>query len=325
MYPTIKNLVFEGGGILGIAYLGAIDYLNEIGLLTQIEKVVGSSAGAITACILCFNNSFDETTKISSSLDYQKIPDQPVLPIKNISDRFKNDFGKMFGDINSVFRLVNNYGWYSTDYFYNWIKKVIEAQFDKNKKQPPYTFEDFVNDDIHVDNKIFKDLYIVGTDLSYKTSVIFSYETTPKMEVAEAVRISMSIPLFFETVKSDTNRDKNKTHIYADGSIMRNYPINIFDYNGINYETLGMQFKNKTKYSETRNLIDYISNLFNSLLKVQEDLYNNDITNQGRTININTGGISALDFDINEKDYNFLYKQGYEAALDYFESRQFPY
>ncbi|MDD4298443.1 MAG: hypothetical protein PHS98_02260, partial [Bacilli bacterium] len=112
-------------------------------------------------------------------------------------------------------------------------------------------------------------------------------------------------------------------HVFVDGGLMRNYPINIFDYDGINYETLGIQLSNKTKYKETTNIIDYISNLFNSLLKVQEDIYNNDWMNQGRSININTGGISSLDFDISEADYKFLYNQGYDAALDYFENKEY--
>jgi NTE family protein len=322
MYPSIKNLVFEGGGILGISYLGAVDYLDEIGILPQIEKVAGSSAGAITACLLSFNSSFNELKLMVSSLDYKKIPQKEASDLRGVSDDFKVEFEKLFGDINCIYRLINNYGWYSTGYFYEWIKEIIAKQFDKKKKQPPYTFEDFENEDIHLNNRIFKDLYIIGTDISYKTSVVFSYATTQKMEVAEAVRISMSIPFYFEAVKiSDTVREKTNNYLYVDGSLMRNYPINLFDYNGINYETLGMQFKNKTKYSENKNIIDYISNIFNSLLKVQEDIYNNDLLNQGRTININTGGISALDFNISNNDYKFLYKQGYEAALDYFEDK----
>lgn len=322
MYPSIKNLVFEGGGILGTAYLGALDYFDELGILPHIEKVAGTSAGAITACVTCFNTSFNDIKIMASTLDYKKVPQKEAVPLRSTSDSFKNDFEKMFGDMSSVYRLINNYGWYSTKYFYDWIKHTIALQFDKNKKKPPYTFEDFKNNEIHINNKPFKDIYIIGTDISYKTSAIFSYETTPKMEVAEAVRISMSVPLFFEAVKIDEKlRDTTKNYIYADGGIMRNYPINIFDYNGINYETLGLQFKNKTKYSETKNLIDYISNLFNALLKVQEDIYNNDSINQKRSISINTGGISALDFNITAADYKFLYNQGYEATLDYFEDK----
>jgi NTE family protein len=319
MHRNIKNLVFEGGGILGVAYLGALDYLDEIDILPNVNKVAGTSAGAITSCLLSFNTPFKEIKKIASTLDYKKVVENKIIPLRCINNDFKINFEKMFGNINSIYRLVYNYGWYSTNYFYSWIKKVIETQFDKSKKKPPYTFEDFKNKDIHIEKRPFKDLYIIGTDISYKASVIFSYETTPKMEVAEAVRISTSIPLLFEAVKI---KDKDKEFIFADGGIMRNYPINIFDYGSINYETIGIQFCNKTKYYETKNIVDFITNLFDALLKVQEDVYNNDPVNKKRTITINTGGISPLDFNISDNDYKFLYSQGYEATLDYFESNK---
>ncbi|MFA5407362.1 MAG: patatin-like phospholipase family protein [Bacilli bacterium] len=314
MYPSIKNLVFEGGGVLGTAYLGTLDYLEEAGLLASIDKVAGASSGAITACLASFNMPFAELKKVASTLDYKKIPQQEVKAIRTISTDFKKEFESLFGDINCIYRLINSYGWYSTEYFYDWVKNVISTQFDKTKKKPPYTFEDFQDSDLHINGIDFKDLYIIGTDISYKTSAVFSYETTPKMEVAKAVRISMSVPLFFESIEMDKN-------IFIDGGVMRNYPINIFDYEGINYQTLGIQFINKIKYSGINNIIDYTNNLFNTLLKVQEDIYNNDYINQSRSITINTGGISALDFNITASDYQFLYKQGYDATADYFESR----
>jgi NTE family protein len=319
MHHNIKNLVFEGGGILGVAYLGALDYLNEIDILPTIKNVAGSSSGALTSCLACFNLPFKELKTMAATLDYKKIIEQKVIPLRCVNNDFRNNFEKMFGNINSIYRLIHNYGWYSNNYFYNWIKKVIETQFDKNKKKPPYTFEDFKNKDIHIEKRPFKDLYVIGTDISYKTSVIFSYETTPKMEVAEAVKISMSIPLLFETVKI---KDNNKEYVFVDGGLMRNYPINIFDHNMINYETLGIQFCNNTKYKETKNIVDYITNLFDALLKVQEDIYNNDPINKVRTITINTGGISSLDFNISDNDYKFLYDQGYEATVDYFENKK---
>jgi NTE family protein len=326
MHHNIKNLVFEGGGILSIAYLGALDYLDEIDILPNIEKVAGSSSGALIACLTCFNTSITDIKKMASTLDHNKIIQNKPLPLRNLGDAFKKEFEHLFGNINFIYRLINNYGLYSTDYIYNWTKKIIEDQFDKKQKKPPYTFADFKNNSIHRNNIDFKDLYIVGTDISSKSSVVFSYETTPNMEVAQAIRISMAIPLLFEAVKIE-NQNKNvaTNYIFADGGIMRNYPINLFDHNGINYNTLGMMVTNKTKYRETKNLIGYISNLFITLIKTQEDIYNNDKHNQMRTININTCGISSLDFDISIADQQFLYKQGYEAALDYFDNNRLIY
>lgn len=43
-YPY-KNLVFKGGGIRGIAYVGVIEVLDENDILQQIERVAGTSAG----------------------------------------------------------------------------------------------------------------------------------------------------------------------------------------------------------------------------------------------------------------------------------------
>ena len=46
----IKNLVFEAAGIRGIAYCGAIKEMESHQLMNGIEKVAGTSSGAIMAC-----------------------------------------------------------------------------------------------------------------------------------------------------------------------------------------------------------------------------------------------------------------------------------
>jgi len=40
----VKNLVFKGGGVLGIAYAGAIEVLEENKILKQVQSVAGTSA-----------------------------------------------------------------------------------------------------------------------------------------------------------------------------------------------------------------------------------------------------------------------------------------
>jgi NTE family protein len=54
-----RNLVFEGGGVKGIAYVGAMEVLQRKGVLSGIERVGGTSAGAINAtlCALGFSNT----------------------------------------------------------------------------------------------------------------------------------------------------------------------------------------------------------------------------------------------------------------------------
>lgn len=331
MTRLIKNLVFEGGGVLGIAYLGALDYLFQNGSMNNVQRVGGTSAGAITACITSLNLSFQELKEIANSLDYKKVPLKSELEKQDlIPDDLVESIENLFGDFNCMYRLIHNYGWYSTDYFYNWIKEVIADQFDSTKKKPPYTFSDFKNPLLHKNNHPFWDLYMVGTNLSMKTVAVFSYETTPMMEVAEAVRISMSVPLFFEAVKTELKdaADTSIKNVFCDGGMLNNYPLNLFDsfafnpspFYGVNMDTLGVCFVSKQKYTEVDNLLKYIESLLRVTSYVQQELYESNPLNRARSILIDTDGVNSLDFDIevNDKTYQFLYKQGFDAAKAYF-------
>lgn len=334
MHYNYKNLVFEGGGVLGIAYLGALDFLYNQGILQNIKRVAGTSAGAITACMASFSLPSNQMKKMADTLDYKKIPQKGNHPdLDKIPAVLKTEIEKILGDINCIYRLIKNYGWYSSEYFYNWLKEQIASQFDISKKLPPYTFEDFKNPYAHKNHRPFLDLYVIGTDIAANSSKVFCYETTPNMEVAEAIRISMSIPLFFESIKINENTTvKDSTaHIFSDGGIMRNYPINLFDYkyfkdimvDGINVQTLGARFKSRIEYNEIDNFIEYIVNLLKSFQRVQQDIYNYNPRDILRSIEIDAEDVSFVDFNINPGDetYNFLYQQGYKSAKNYFENK----
>lgn len=329
------NLVYEGGGVFGIAYLGALQYFYQNGILQYLKRTAGTSAGAITACITSFNLAFSEIKKIVDTLDYKKIPQANEIPnLQKISEPVQKELESIFGDINCMYRLITKYGWFSSDYFYQWIKEKIAEQFERSQKEPPYTFADFKNSSIHKEQRHFYDLYIIGTDLNYHTSKVFSYETTPDMEVALAVKISMSIPLFFEAVELNPYDNDNFKQFFCDGGVMWNYPINIFDsvaYNGkalpgVNWQTLGLRFLNHRQYHPIQNFIDYIDHLYHSLLQAQQNMFDNSPQDKTRSIQIDTGNISFTDFNITTEDdtYRFLYHQGYQAAYAYFNAISAP-
>ena len=331
MLAKIENLVFEGGGVLGISYLGALDYLFRNELMDNVMRVAGTSAGAITACITSFNLPFWDMRKISNTLDYRRIPSKGQMDnMTFIPENVNEVMESLLGDVTCVYRLMNRYGWFSTEYFYDWIKEVIEAQFDITKKLPPYTFEDFKNPAIHKENRPFLDLYIIGTDISMKATQIFSYETTPMVEVAEAVRISMSVPIFFEAViKEDTDPLGNTfSNVFCDGGLMNNYPLTIFDYpafnenlyDGVNMSTLGISIKNKSGRNEINSLWKYIESLLRVSSYLQQQISESNPMNKERSIVIDTKDIHFLDFDIDVNDvtYRFLYRQGYDGAKEFF-------
>ena len=68
--PEIKNLVFEGAGIRGIAYAGVIQALEEHGLTENIEKVGGTSAGAISSLLFVLGYTSYEMDSIISNTNF---------------------------------------------------------------------------------------------------------------------------------------------------------------------------------------------------------------------------------------------------------------
>lgn len=322
MKSKYKNLVFSGGGVLGIAYIGCLQYLYEKDLIFSLQNLAGTSAGAITACLTSFNLPFEELHKLLDSLDYTKIPVKDEMPDHRIIPQYiKTQIGKVFDNVDCVYRLIKSFGWYSSDYIYDWLKKCIASHFDSSKKLPPYTFADFADPSLHVDGRPFKNLYVLGTDISSTSSCVFSYETTPDMEVAEAVRISMSVPLLFESIKSNCNcSNSDNERIYIDGGMLYNYPLTLFDNQYPLEETLGICFSPTPKPTKIENIVDFISCALSCSGIVQHKLFLSSPDNIKRTISIPTADVSAFDFNIRPGDptHQFLCDQGYQAAEIYF-------
>jgi NTE family protein len=204
---TVRNLVFEGAGIRGIAYSGAVIELEKKNILKGIQRVGGTSSGAITALLLSLDYSADEIASIVKHTSYKKFNDGKFLFV---------------GGIN---RFSNYFGWYRGQKFEKWLSGLIETKTNNAN----ITFSE-------LKQKGFKDLYVTGTCLNKQSSVIFSHETYPDMKVKDAIRVSMSIPFYFEAVFIDDkgniiHHPKNKTglDVMADGGFVLNFPIKIFD------------------------------------------------------------------------------------------------
>jgi NTE family protein len=105
------------------------------------------------------------------------------------------------------------FGWHKGHFFTNWIGELIEKQLGSAQA----TFQD-------LKNAGRPDLYVIGTNLSSGFSETFSFERHPNMQLSEAVRISMSLPLFFRAMRVGSRND-----VYVDGGVMMNYPVKLFD------------------------------------------------------------------------------------------------
>jgi len=307
-----KNLVLEGGGVKGIAYVGALEVISDKGILTQLERVGGTSAGAITALLIGLAYSSDEIKEILWDMDFSSFLDASPGVIRN--------------DV----RLVKEYGWYKGDTFREWVGKIIKDKTGNSEA----TFRD-----VEAMRKLkgFKDLYFIGTNLSTRFSEVFSSEHTPDMVVADAVRISMSIPIFFAAIRRP-NRD-----IYVDGGVLDNYPIQLFDKgkymsNDVesllpdreyNHQTLGFRldstkeisvFEDHTEpeHHEIEHFTAYVKYLAETLLEVQSNSFLQS-EDWHRTIYIDSLGVKTTDFHISNEKKDALVQSGKEYAKKYFE------
>jgi len=313
-----RNLVFKGGGVRGIAYMGALEVLDEYRIVENIERVAGTSAGAIGATLLSFRLSIPETKELFNSLEFSKIPQSATK-----TRRFKVP---RFAEEESYRRFITKYGWYSSEYFYQWLESVVADQCDGDGRA---TFADF-------QDRGFRDLYIIAANISRQRPEIFSTTHTPDVAVADAVRMSMSIPIFFESLRFD-GKSFGDGDYYVDGGLFDNFPMHIFDSpdfsgrtwsfrDGINWETLGLflypdRYLNPSDPEIPTNVWEYLMLAFRNLYQSYElTYYKTSTVDQHRTIEISDRGIATTDFDISleGEKYNLLYESGKEAVRNFF-------
>jgi NTE family protein len=309
-----RNLVFEGAGIRGIAYVGAIKVLEEKNILTTIDKIGGTSAGAIAALAVALGYNSGEIEKLIYDMKLQKFNDGRFL---------------FFGGISRVNR---NYGWYRGKAFTTWLEKIIFAKTG----DADITFQQFKE-------RHFKDLYVTGTSLNQQQLLVFSNESYPDMKVKDAVRISMSIPLYFEAVFIDSTGhviDKEYAsgyyHIMVDGGIMGNFPIFIFDKHSVENgranrvadpSTLGLRIDTPEQIDyDTRqkgiapipiyHFKNYMSAFYNYAI---ENLNRRTLTAEDwkRTVSISSGHIGPKIRKLSLAEKNTLITNGHDAMENF--------
>jgi NTE family protein len=291
--------------------LGALEFLTN-GTekkidLKKIQRIGGTSAGAITATLLAVGFSIDEIKVTLKELDFSKFLDgengHALLQLKSTFESnavtFITQLSKTIGNVTKlpsiVDDLISNNGVLTGDFF----RVLIEAKIKDKMKIDLATFKD-LHEKIEKD-PLFngKDLFVVGLNLTKNKSEVFSYMNTPDLIISDAVRISMSIPLLYQPHKyyirssdgmSRQIKPEKSNQIYVDGGLLDNYPLWLFDnskfigqstnanVNGhffINNRTLGFRLVSlKTKQ-------DYESSLNNTT----EAVVGTDESNNNESIN----------------------------------------
>jgi len=286
MNGLVKNLVFEGTGVRNSIYVGGLLALDDAGLFAGVRAFAGTSSGSIVATLAAIGYSPEEIERAMLDLDFSKLLD-----------------GSAVGGLT---RMLTGYGWFKGDYFLERMQELIE----KKTGNARISFAECKRRGYH-------DLRIVGTNLTKRLVRVFPDEGSEGMAVADAVRISMAIPLFFRSRRFQGD-------VYVDGGVMWNYPIGVFDELGVvNDETLGFHVESSalphTNHTFTPH--DYFAGLFGCLVRQQEADLDNRPLDRARTVSVGDQGILVTDFAIGVEKKRLLMAAGRSATRAYLAER----
>ena len=174
--------VFEGGGVLGLAFLGAAGCFAEVGI--RWKGLARTSAGAITASLL--GVAIDDLERIFGAVDFRSFVGEKTS--RRIIDFHPSEDLDHPAQMLVRLLVAQQLGQYSSEPFRRWLQ-------DSLKLGGVATFTDIGKDDPE------HWLKVVVSDLTHGQMLVLP-DDLPEGEratfpVAEAVRLSMSIPLFF--------------------------------------------------------------------------------------------------------------------------------
>jgi len=308
------DIVFEGGGIKGIGLVGALKVFenNEY----HWKNISGNSAGSIVAALVAVGYSCDAIKKLMLQLDYTEIADKSHLSIPLFTN---------------TLNLLLKKGIYKGDYIEKWINEALSSKLKLTNKKK-VTFGDLIIPDeqgILLNNNKYKrkyKLHIIATDISRGKMIILpediaEYGINPdEFPVSLAVRMSISIPYFFQPIKLN-NVFTNKKSLIVDGGVLSNYPVWIFDANGIpRWPTIGFKLggNNEIREHKITNILNFTSSIIETMLEAQDDIHIREMDFL-RTVKINTLDIKTTDFNISNKKIMELYNSGESCAKAFLE------
>jgi NTE family protein len=314
------DLVFEGGGVKGIGLAGAYRELCARGYEPQC--VAGTSAGAITAALVAAGYSGAELEQVVLH----------EMDFKSFADRGRLAWAGLVGD---GIEILRRHGIHSGDSFLAWIRQALAAK-------GIHTFADLRDDDATEERRRYR-LQLIASDLTDASMLVLPRDAPrlgldpDALDVAEAVRMSMSIPIFFEPW-IHTNPQSARRHVIVDGGILSNFPVWLFDVPADQlpaFPTIGLLLvapdqrnpivaipDSDTEAEPASSLTAYVKALADTAMEAHDRFYIQD-ESFARTIPIPTLGVRTTEFGIVPERAAALFESGRRAAADFFDGWDF--
>lgn len=356
---ALFDVVFEGGGAKGSAFVGALTALAEFGHKTR--RLIGTSAGAITATTVAAGYSPDETLalvteKVGGKPRFATFMDRPVAGSFTDQEKQQSETMQALRTIRvpmfaeheilnlllgsplypQLFSFVECGGLFAGDAFLAWIAEKLAAK-DIAATDTMKTF--FVKKQV--------DLSVVTSDTTDGEMLVINHRTAPDVPVAWAVRMSMSIPFVWREVVWQEDwgpyQGRRKAgNVMVDGGVLSNFPIRLIaesvpdimgDTDPNAALNLGLLLDKQLPKDpigakpapppaisgEPLGVVNRVSRLIDTMTGAAD---NDEIRKRSAEIcRLPVKGVGTTEFNMDDKKLESLIKEGHDALVVHLEGR----
>lgn len=303
------DLVLEGGGVKGVALVGAVQAFEDAGY--RWRRIAGTSAGAVVGALVAAGYSAKELHDIMAENPLAQFRDPGLL------DRVPL--------IGKALSIAFEKGIYEGKRLRTWLAGQLAAKGvrtfgdlretgDPGSALPPHQSYRLV---------------VTASDVSRGRLLRLpwdypAYGLHPdRMMVADAVRASMSIPFFYEPVRLRGPALRDPVFL-VDGGLLSNFPVWIFDRRDAQrprWPTFGVKLSARPDALQVAHRIggpiSFTRALLGTMASAHDQMHVDDPCVQRRTVFVDTGKVRATDFDLKKEQQDALYGQGLTKAADF--------
>ena len=318
--PTV-GLVLTGGGAKGLAHLGIIKCLEELGI--PVDLVTGTSMGGLVGGLYAMGYSPEQLDSLVRDIQW------PVMLSDDVPDAFLSYKLRKYRE-RSLLRIPFDY---DDKDLANRIKK--ERQFEKLAAGSDNGSSDMLSESIKKMGLGLPDGLLYGLNVrnvlssvsvGYQDSISFAdlpipfscvatdlYTLAPKYwtsgSITDALRSTMAIPFFFRAVRKNNE-------ILLDGGMRNNYPVDIAREMGADI-VIGSDVTTPRELDDLTSATDFVFQTI-TLLSSSTDAKAKEMLDI--EVHHELNGYNMLSFD--DKSVDDIIRQGYENTLGSKEALQ---
>jgi NTE family protein len=311
------DLVLAGGGVKGIGHVGAVAALRECGY--EFPRVAGTSAGSIVGALVAAGMTSERMAEVMRELSWNRFRDPSLV-----------DRVPVVGPLLSI---ALEYGVYEGGYLRDWLGELLEEHGVR-------TFGDLRTPDAESDEDQYR-LVVMATDITRGELVRLPWDYTrygldpDEQLVVDAVRASMSIPIFFEP--THLRAADGTVSTLVDGGVLSNFPIDVFDRTDgrtPRWPTFGVTLLPKLPLGNVQlfplagllrrhGLPHYIECLVTTMVVGRDQGQLEKPWVKVRAITVDTEDVGVVEFDIAEAKQAQALQNGHQAASAFLDDWDF--